>query len=380
MSKDVASEEVQHKTDIKLRSATLDDVNALILLENKCFQTDRLSRRSFRYFIRRTGTLLLLAETNNAILGYVLTIFRHGTSIARVYSIAVDPSVRQSGIGRLLLEAAEDNAREKDCIGLRLEVHPDNSSAINLYKALGYRQFGRYLDYYDDHSEALRLQKNLVASQPSENAPPYYAQTSEFSCGPAAMMMAMRALDPEALFDRTLEFRLWRESTTVFMQAGHGGCEPIGMAVALARRGFRVEVSVNRLAPYFVDSVRDRSRRDAIQLIQQDYANEAEALGVVTRLEAFTFEGITNALKLGAKVLVLISQYQMVNSRTPHWVMVYGFSGNRLLIHDPWIEPDDLETFVSAAALPVPWPAFDRMARWGRARLRAAIFVTKELS
>jgi len=361
-----------------LRPANLEDVDALIFLENECFQTDRISRRSFRYFIQRGHSLLILINGKGAALGYVLTTFRRGTSVARIYSIAVACSMRKFGIGRSLLEAAETIALDNDCIALRLEVHPDNFKAINLYKKFGYREFGRYLDYYDDHSDAIRLQKNLIASHSTEKAPPYYAQTSEFTCGPAAMMMAMKAIDLTVPFDRAQEFRLWREATTVFMRAGHGGCEPIGMAAALARRGFSVEVLVNKPAPYFLDGILDKNRREAIQLIQQDYADDARSLGVVVKSETFTFENIATELERGSKVLVLISQHQMVNSRTPHWVMVYALEGKRLFIHDPWIEAVGLETAASAAALPIPWAAFDRMARWGRARLRVAIFVRKD--
>jgi len=140
-----------------LRPANLEDVDALILLENECFQTDRISRRSFRYFIQRGHSLLILINGKGEALGYVLTTFRRGTSVARIYSIAVACSIRKFGIGRSLLEAAETIALENDCIALRLEVHPDNFKAINLYKKFGYQEFGRYLDYYDDHSDAIRL-------------------------------------------------------------------------------------------------------------------------------------------------------------------------------------------------------------------------------
>ncbi len=377
MNTAIAVQKSWNDQTVILRSANLEDVDALILLENECFQTDRISRRSFRYFIQRGQSLFILIDGKGVAVGYVLTTFRRGTSIARIYSIAVAASARNLGLGRSLLEAAETIAVEKDCIALRLEVHPDNFKAINLYKKFGYQQFGRYLDYYDDHSDAVRLQKNLIASHSSEKAPPYYAQTSEFTCGPAAMMMAMKAIDLTVPFDRAQEFRLWREATTVFMRAGHGGCEPIGMAAALARRGFSVEVLVNRPAPYFLDGILDKTRREAIKLIQQDYADDARNLGVVVQSESFTFENIATELERGSKVLVLISQHQMVNSRTPHWVMVYALEGNRLFIHDPWIETGGLETVASASALPIPWVAFDRMARWGRARLRVAIFVRK---
>ena len=37
---------------------------------------------------------------------------------------------------------------------------------------------------------------------------------------------------------RIQEMQLWREATTIFMAAGHGGCSGQGLALAATRRGF----------------------------------------------------------------------------------------------------------------------------------------------
>jgi ribosomal-protein-alanine acetyltransferase len=353
------------------------DLEALTALEAACFETDRLTRRSFRNFIEKGRATLLVADIDGRVAGYALVLYRSGTASARLYSIAVAPDARGRGVAESLMQSAEDAARARDCIVMRLEVRADNAAAIALYRRRGYRPFGRYLDYYEDHGEALRFQRPLIASSPTPTAPPYYAQTTEFTCGPAAMMMAMRALDPAAAFDRATEFRLWREATTVFMQAGHGGCEPVGMAVALARRGFAVEVFVNQDGPFFVDSVRAPDRREAIALIQADYAAQADDLGIPIHRAALGPAAMQEALDSGAVVLVLVSHYRMLRSRTPHWVLAYGRAGASILVHDPWVERDHMETEVAASALPIPLAAFDRMSRWGRSRLRAALVVRR---
>jgi hypothetical protein len=48
-----------------LREATLDDVNALSKLEEACFETDRISRRSFKWMIKKGHSLLLVAISND---------------------------------------------------------------------------------------------------------------------------------------------------------------------------------------------------------------------------------------------------------------------------------------------------------------------------
>lgn len=366
------------ETKTRIRPAAVEDLDTLVAIENACFDTDRVSRRSFRNFIRQVHSTLLVAETGGTVTGYILVLFRRGTALARLYSIALLPAARGTGAGRALLETCEEISRAHGCLSLRLEVRPDNAYAIGLYERLGYRQFGKYLDYYEDHSDALRYEKRLVRSDFSVAAPSYYSQTSEFTCGPSCMMMALKAFDPDFEFSRIEEFRLWRESTTVFMQKGHGGCEPIGMAVAMSRRGLDVSVYMSQEPPLFIDSVRKKDQREALALIQEDYRREAEELEIPIHFTPLATEELSAALADGAYAIVLVSLYLMLRSKTPHWVFVYGEENDRYLIHDPWVETEALETPSAAAALPVPKAAFERMARWGRGRLRAAIVVRKE--
>ena len=82
-------------------------------------------------------------------------------AIARLYSIAVAPHMSGRGIGPQLLAAAERAAARRGRRVMRLEVHDHNTRAISRYEKSGFRQFGRYRDYYDDHGDALRFEKPL---------------------------------------------------------------------------------------------------------------------------------------------------------------------------------------------------------------------------
>ena len=55
---------------------------------------------------------------------------------------------------------------------------------------------------------------------------PYYNQSTDFTCGPSSLMMAMTALDKSQAIDRAHELQLWREANTVFMGKGHPGSSP----------------------------------------------------------------------------------------------------------------------------------------------------------
>ena len=105
--------------------------------------------------------------------------------------------------------------------------------------------------YYENGGDALRFEKRLVAARRAAGRPPYFHQTTDFTCGPACIMMALAWADRAFKPAPALEFPLWREATTIFSGAGPGGCEPYGMAVTLKRHGLRPEVYVSRPGAVF---------------------------------------------------------------------------------------------------------------------------------
>ncbi|MCB1384340.1 MAG: GNAT family N-acetyltransferase [Nitratireductor sp.] len=145
----------------RTRRALPQDAALLSDLENRTFDADRISLRSFRTLLKRDTALVLIAERDGGIAGYALLLFRRNTTTARLYSIAVDSAAAGKGVGRALLLAAERAARERGKIRLTLEVREDNRRAIDLYRKAGFRPIGRYPGYYADHGDALRFEKTL---------------------------------------------------------------------------------------------------------------------------------------------------------------------------------------------------------------------------
>jgi ribosomal protein S18 acetylase RimI-like enzyme len=146
---------------VALRRARLRDVDALLALERTVFDTDVLSRRSFRHFIASSAASFIVAEEDGKLAGYVLVLYPPRSKHARLYSIAVAPHLGGRGVGPLLLEAAEQAAKRRRRRAMRLEVHEHNTRAIARYEKSGYRLFGRHHDYYDNHGDALRFEKPL---------------------------------------------------------------------------------------------------------------------------------------------------------------------------------------------------------------------------
>jgi [ribosomal protein S18]-alanine N-acetyltransferase len=151
---------------IRIRRAKPRDMDALMDLEHRVFATDRLSRRSLRHLLHAPTAEVLVADADGRFAGTAIVLFRAGSRLARLYSVAVAPHMGGRGIAALLLDAAEDRARARKCRAIRLEVHETNHRAISRYHKSGYREFGRHPAYYEDGGDALRFEKPIVRETP----------------------------------------------------------------------------------------------------------------------------------------------------------------------------------------------------------------------
>ncbi|WP_237068073.1 GNAT family N-acetyltransferase/peptidase C39 family protein [Microbulbifer guangxiensis] len=363
-----------------IRPALVTDVPALHALEQRCFDADRLSRRRLRHWVAADNRVFLVAEQDSQLLGYALVLLRRGTRLARLYSLAVATEGRGRGLGRALLLAAEQASVENGRLFMRLEVAASNAAAIALYQQLGYRTFGHYPAYYEDDGDALRMQKRIRhRSDDLHSLPvPWYGQTTDFTCGPAAAMMAMAALDTDYRPSVSEELALWREATTIFMTSGHGGCHPLGLALAMQRRGFECAVYLNQATPLFVDGVRSEEKKSVMRQVDADYRSAAERAGIPVICEDFTQEQLLQLLQEGALALLLISTYRLDGKRVPHWVTLSGIDERCLYVHDPDNE-DGLDPLENQY-LPIARDDFARMSLFGRERLRTAVVVRRQQS
>lgn len=354
------------------------DLEALLVLEEACFSSDRLSKRSFRHFIQSPQSTLLVVESEQNVVAYGLVWHHKGTRLARLYSLAVAPDMRGGGIAGGLLNSLERNASDRGRLFMRLEVAKHNERAIALYQARGYRIFGEYSDYYHDHTDALRMQKQIRKLQMdvAHRLIPWYQQTTEFTCGPASLMMAMASFDTGIVCSQLLELDIWREATTVFMTSGHGGCHPLGLGLAARRRGFEAQVWVNTDQPLFLEGVRSDHKKTIMSVVHTQFAEQCAESGVSIHYGEVSQDEVENWLQQGYAVLVLISTYRLDGKKAPHWVVVTGVDDLCFYLHDSDPDMEDKAMLsIDYQYVPIAREDFARMSAFGATRLRTAVAI-----
>jgi [ribosomal protein S18]-alanine N-acetyltransferase len=145
---------------LRVRRARRGDLETLAALEAH-FPTDRIPRAGFRHLLTRANAQVWVCETRAGVCADAVILFRRRSSIARVYSIVVQPAFRGHGVARRLMQAAEAAAGARGARYMRLEVRPGNVGARALYRELGYEPQERINEFYEDGAAALRMTKPL---------------------------------------------------------------------------------------------------------------------------------------------------------------------------------------------------------------------------
>jgi ribosomal protein S18 acetylase RimI-like enzyme len=107
--------------------------------------TDEVKARLPGLLAQQTHYIGLLAFEGDRPVGLINAFLGVSTFKAKpllnIHDIAVEPDRRGAGVGRRLLAAAEELARERACCKLTLEVLEGNHTAVGLYRAVGFAAY-----------------------------------------------------------------------------------------------------------------------------------------------------------------------------------------------------------------------------------------------
>jgi ribosomal-protein-alanine N-acetyltransferase len=134
-----------------LRKMTLDDVPAVVDLDQKSFSLP-WPERSFRFELTdNPASRCWVAEVNEKIVGMIVVWLI--VDEAHVATIATHPDFRRKGIAKKLLSHALRKLIEQGARSSFLEVRESNLAAQALYRKFGYEETGRRRRYYKDNDE-----------------------------------------------------------------------------------------------------------------------------------------------------------------------------------------------------------------------------------
>ena len=147
------------KENLRFRRADLRDLPAIREIEKASFKTPYSD--FYMKTLLKHADVYYVAEYQGKIVGYVIARVESG-NLGHIISIAVHPDFRGLGIGKALLEKAEETLRDLGCYRVYLEVRVSNRIAVNLYRKMGY-VFVRVIEgYYSDGEDAYLMIKSLV--------------------------------------------------------------------------------------------------------------------------------------------------------------------------------------------------------------------------
>ena len=129
--------------NVTVRPATPDDAERLdSLLTDEGYPAggSDLATRMERY--GALGSQVLVADAAGDVVGFVTILvlprFEVDDRFARVTSLVVDAGVRERGIGRLLMQAAEEQAKAAGAAWLEVTAGHHRPDARRLFESLGY--------------------------------------------------------------------------------------------------------------------------------------------------------------------------------------------------------------------------------------------------
>jgi ribosomal-protein-alanine acetyltransferase len=155
-----------------LRTATLDDLDAIMLIENRSFPSDAWSADSMAAELASPHGRYLVDEHDGIIIGYGGVRALRGSADADIQTIALDADHRGGGRGRALLRALLDAAAERGAREVFLEVRADNPTAEGLYLSEGFQEIGRRPHYYQpDDVDAIIMRVDLRRRPAASTAP-----------------------------------------------------------------------------------------------------------------------------------------------------------------------------------------------------------------
>jgi ribosomal-protein-alanine N-acetyltransferase len=148
---------------VLLRAYQPDDFDALYKLDQNCFPRGiAYSKTTLRYFLELSSAECLLSVEND-IAGFILS--EVDGALAHIITLDVAEAHRRSGVGTMLLNAAEKSLFAQGVRSISLETAVNNQAAVNFWTRHGYIREGILKRYYLNRIDGYEMRKALSSAQ-----------------------------------------------------------------------------------------------------------------------------------------------------------------------------------------------------------------------
>ncbi len=141
---------------IILNSSFFSDLVAIHNLQRACFGRDAWGYLDLISMFLSPGVVRLKAVIEDQVVGFVVGDPNRWQRVGWIATICVHPDYRKRSIGKALLEKCEEAMHESK---VKLTVRASNTTAISLYRKLGYEQVGIWQRYYTGGEDGVVMEK-----------------------------------------------------------------------------------------------------------------------------------------------------------------------------------------------------------------------------
>ena len=168
---------------------------------------------------------------------------------------------------------------------------------------------------------------------------PYYAQSSDFTCGPACVLMVMKHFERDLEIGRELEFEVWRQCNMI----GIKGADPFGLSVPLIDAGYKVRLITQSNKSVDYERWKRRLLRnfsseeiDLSMFGMRDNKQRAIRRNLAVTYKRPVVSDILRGVRNGYVPIALVHMGVIHSLNIPHWIVVTDADEEQMVFNDPY--------------------------------------------
>jgi ribosomal-protein-alanine N-acetyltransferase len=142
--------------EITICPMSASDLEQIMAIERVSYPLPWLEQHFLDEMASPTALPLTAFDSDGRVAGYIcaMQVLDEG----HILNVAVAPACRGMGVGRMLVQRVLDDCRAAGAEFVSLEVRVSNTTAIALYRNLGFRETGKRKAYYENGEDALMME------------------------------------------------------------------------------------------------------------------------------------------------------------------------------------------------------------------------------